>query len=440
MKMKIKSEAIIYFVGLASIILLPNHDIFNFLFQGSPLVVWKQFLSVILLGATVSYMFFGISGGEIGLPRRLIASLLVATLFFGAFSIILGLGMLRVAYGAIGYIGFVGGIAFSHVILKKNYFLDILNVFFWLGLFCSVGVIFDYYTPYFDFLPRSGGVGIEEQAANDYLRRASFLFGTSTIVYPFLSFCVISSAMQFLRFHVLIYFLRFLLLAMIAIGAMYLTGSRAGFFLMLTLFGGVLFFVSQAFSNKIKLFFAFFAVFVFPLVIYFALEVFNQGEMADRYSSTFTSDSEGNDHRFYVWQLGMQLFGDFGLVSIIGKGLGSSLGMIDDGYAYTSHFESSIFQSFSEGGVIGLFLRFFPILVMIFVGLYRRRSLAPVEKILFFWVILYFLSVSTSPTAGAYHTQFVYFLVCGLLLSNKTKNIINGGDVDNKFRVSGVSK
>lgn len=36
-------------LGFILIILLPNHDIFNFLFQGTPLVIWKQLMGMLLV-------------------------------------------------------------------------------------------------------------------------------------------------------------------------------------------------------------------------------------------------------------------------------------------------------------------------------------------------------------------------------------------------------
>lgn len=410
-------------LGLFLIIVLPNHDIFNFLFQGTPLVVWKQLMGILL----IILSFVCIESTRIndrGLSRiRLLQRLLfIIILILAIASFFNGLSLMRISYGAIAYLGFAGALGFSHLCLIKNKFFQTLNLFFYVGLFCSIGITMDYFFPILDFLPRASDAGLEDQILFGYLRRASFLFGASTIVYPFLSFSIVAISIILSQDKTNKNIIKFFLLTFLSILAIYLTGSRSNLILILVFLTLIFLFTFSFLSLQKKI------IFVAPLIalpLFFDLLfgfVYQSESLTDRYLDAFSPDAAGNDNRFIVWQKGLDLFNNFGANFIVGNGIGSTLGMINDGFPYTGHYESSFFQSFSEGGIFGIILRYLPFFFAAVTLLLKNYAWSPIEKIIFLWLVTYVFSVSVSPTAGAYHTQFVYFFACGIALQMSLVN------------------
>lgn len=403
-------------------------------------MIWKQLLAVMLLLLSFSYLETANlnHGGapKLALLQRL---LLVTAIILAIASFLNGLPLLRIAYGSIAYLGFAGALGFAHVCLIRNRLLQTLNLFFYVALLCSFGIVLDYFFPLFDFLPRVSGNEFETQIARGYLRRASFFFGASTTVYPFLSFSIASIAITLQKAQTKTNITKFVVLASSTAFATYLTGSRANFLLLLAFLAAV-FFIAFSFLTLSKKALLLIPFFFLPASLDLVFGFIYQGEgLAARYADAFSSNASGNIDRFEAWSKGWALFSELGMNFIVGNGVGSSLGMLNDGFPNTGHYESSFFQGFSEGGTFGLVLRYLPLLFASAVLILQKRPWSAIEKIIFLWLALYFASVFVSPTAAAYHTQFVYFFVCGVALQmrlvrkivdNSHQEIMNNGSLE----------
>lgn len=417
--MRISLGSVVSGLGYAAIFLLPNHDLFNYVFQGTPLVVWKQALALLLIVASASWLYL-VRHNRVGLGeiRTLLRLLLFLSALLILYSLALGISATRIIYGAIGYVGYSAFTVFACIVIVRGHAEKLLRVLFLVILVGAIGIVADYFLPILDFLPRSEGNEYETQLAAGYLRRAAFLFGASTTVFPALSFGVVAAAILYIQKRSVARLLAFALLFAVSLVAIYLTGSRANLLLYLS-FATVVYLgvIGQSRVGK-ALALVGIPVLLAPLLMRSAEEYLVQFyNLSGRYLDPFSSQAEGNDHRFYVWGQALSLFESFGIESVLGHGLGTTVNTIDDGFAYSTHYESSFFQAFYEGGAAGVLLRYGPAAFAVYSLMSRRAIRMTADgRLLLAWLIWYCVAISVAPTAGAYHTQMVYFITCGMAL------------------------
>lgn len=415
-------ERRLYAVGCVLLAVLPNADLLNFVLAETPLVVWKQVLSIVVtlvaipvaarLGETAP-------GGSASAARRLLVALGSALAALTASSLIQGVSAARLAYALIAYGGFAAFLLFGHAALSLGRLPSVLRLLVVLGTFSGLGLLVDYLSPVFDFLPRSAALTFAEAAGGEFLRRAAFLFGASTTIFPFVALTVLASFL--VLDHDPRRSVRLLALANLVVvpAGLAVTGSRAQLVLCAALFVCVLA------GKAVYLRQAGFALLAAGILVaggYWALDRWAssaQGDLlASRYSDQFAEDAEGNDARYANWRAGGELLlAPPGLDSVFGVGLGRSMGMIDDGEPPIPHYESSLFQAFAEGGVLALAVRYGPALVGLWFTLGPLLRGSFVAYLLFVWIALYCVSVTVAPTASAYHTQVAFFLAVMLSLA-----------------------
>ncbi|WP_170164747.1 O-antigen ligase family protein [Thiocapsa rosea] len=415
--MVVNNQKLLLWLGFASIILLPNHDIFNYLFKGTPLFIWKQALAFMLLVTSIQYAS-RMANSLIGSSSvRKLGSILIYLIVFAALlGLANGLSLIRVAYGSIAYVGFMGMMVFASLVVQRKMLHTVLNTFVFLGLFIGCGLIFDYFTSYLSFLPRAADLSITEQLDGGHLRRVGFFLGSVNVGFPFLSFCLVAAALVLKKRRNSAALLRYSSLLLVLILGTYLTGSRSSIMLLISfaMILTVLAFKGLSLSKKFQFFI--YAAAALPFVMTYASSfVFQADMLMARYSNALDQSALGNDLRYVVWQEGLALFQDAKLY-VVGNGVGSSLAMIQDGFTSTGHYESSFFQSFSEAGLAGLVIRYFPGVYCIWLLIFRGCRISFVEKSLLLWLVFYVVSVSGAPNAAAYHTQMTYFFVVGLSL------------------------
>jgi len=420
-------EKRIYFLGIGLLLILPNHDIINWLVSGTPLLLWKQILSLILLTLALRLIFKkkSLQNKDLNSIRKIFLLILFVTAFLSATALAQQLSIIRISYALIAYIGFIGGVAVSISIINLKSVLSFLKITSILGIFLSLGIIFDYFTGYLDFLPRaSDDNDIVTQLSEGYLRRASFLFGTSTVVLPFLNFCFLASTIMLnsKKESSNYYFIALVLMPI----SIYLTGSRSQ--LILTMIS-VIFSITISYKNiflRKNILFMILTIFSFLVVFLSYINTSYQSELlVERYLDTFNSDASGNDVRYEQWNKAIKLFTDQDIEIIIGSGIGSSMGMINDGYSNIDHYESSFFQAYAEAGYFGLFIRYFPLITSLYY-LFKSGIKNRINLIFIAWFLIYFLSIFSAPTASAYHTQYVFFLMVGFSIQiNRFKKSLN---------------
>ena len=97
-----------FYLFTLGIFLLANSQVFNFFFRFGPLIVWKQLLCAVLHLIVLKHFFLGHSSMRSCRPLVLYYFIsMSAVTCLGIFSVLNGLGLMRVAYGAIFIIGFI---------------------------------------------------------------------------------------------------------------------------------------------------------------------------------------------------------------------------------------------------------------------------------------------------------------------------------------------
>ncbi len=422
--MKLSLNRTVLTLGYAAMLLLPNHDLFNYIFRSTPLVVWKQVLALLLLLSAAGWLLYAKrSRTRVVSIGKMLSALVLLCGTLTLYSLLLGISGVRIAYGVVGYIGFAGFAVFACIVKEKDGTENLFNTLFFLSLVGALGIIADYFTPILDFLPRSEGNEYETQLSMGYLRRAAFLFGASTTIFPLLSMGLVAAATLYISNRTRTRLFMLITLLFLTLAALYLTGSRANL-LLYSSFSAVVYLVAirQSAPGKRVVLLAL-PFLVSPLLLstvaYYA-EQFDA--LRGRYLDPFSSQALGNDHRYYVWGRALDMFNRLGIESVLGHGLGTTVSTIDDGFEYSTHFESSFFQAFYEGGAIGLLLRYLPVIVVFYSILSRASARKEIQnKLLIAWLIWYVIAIAIAPTAGAYHTQMAYFLACGLALYGRSR-------------------
>lgn len=403
---------------LACLVMLPNMDWFNYLALGTPLVIWKQAFSVFLLLA-----FFPVFANLVKDPSSqsasrlllLIAVMVVCTIVATLFSISNGIQAYRLSYGLIAYIGFMPLVLLPFLLLKFSKPQYLFNIIIVVGVFSGIGLILDYTTDILAFLPRSEEVS--EAAKLLTVRRATFLFGAPTTIYPTLSFAM--AMLMYLAIEQRGFFRRFAYFALIALMLVgfILTGSRSQVVLALALLA--LGSVGWVYYSKDRVFGIFVlcaSVVALTFASSYGLGKAQQGEyLFDRYKSAFSKENAGNDVRYEEWSKGFELITTNMAVATVGVGIGSSAAQIEnDGYEATSHYESTLFQSFSEGGIFGFLLRYAPGFFALFFLLFSFQQKSYLRFMIGVWLMTYFASIFSAPTAAGYHVQATYYIAAGL--------------------------
>lgn len=410
---KLSITSVFRWTCLICFVLYPSHILASYLFIGSPLQPWRQMLSITMVSISVVYLT---NSKKISRELFLIFLMLTATFLLALYSAWQGYSLMRIAYAALSIIGVSGALMIESITtrLPENQH-PWRRLYGPMLLYLSLGLIFDYFTDAFQGLPRAEASNDLENLGLGSLRRASFLFGASTLVYPFLSFCFIGflvSSASLNRAKVIVYWL----LTSIAMGV---TLSRAGILCWFALSAlMVLSLQGRLFTGRMFIILGF-AIVVFDILIEsVASLIFLQPDLVlERFSNPLAETDSSNSARFNLWLDGLKLF-QARPELFVGFGLGSTMSQIPDGMPVASHYESSLFQSMHEGGLVGLFIRYCPAGYAA-VQLLKHPSALKSLKIRLYasWLVLFLIITTAAPTAGAYHNQLAYFYVCGLLIS-----------------------
>lgn len=413
-----RTEKALWVFQLIALCLLPNHDLLNWLFAGTILVAWKQALVAVIsiLAASLLFSRFRPEERRRLLPiKRLVTSLLLITTILILASYANSLTTYRILYGAVGYTGCVGFMVVPVGMRGQTRTDTLLRVAAYVGIIGCLGLITDYFTSYCSFLPRVNEYTAAFESRMESLRRAAFLFGASTIIYPFLSFSLLAAAILLKgsggRKGAALMFA----LCLLVPAATFLTGSRATFLLSASFAVVCLTLLSRSMRGYTAVMFTLVVLVCISAVPGAIVQHIPQASMLiQRYQEASKVDAAGNELRFSAWKDALQLFTTLGWDDAVGVGLGSSIRM-NDGRQQTSHYESSFFQSYSECGILGLVLRYFPGVIALWTLLFKRRAELSIQVLGTAWFALYFMNVSTSPTAAALHTEMVYFLTVGVV-------------------------
>lgn len=413
----IKISGVAYFSCWICVFALPNHDLFNYFFSGTPLSIWKQVFALLITLFALRWAL----RPSYGVPSEVVKKKLFLFLIFGCalyalWSLLMGLSVARVAYGSLAYVGFAGFLMFSSLVFSRGDRFTLYRIIVVLSLVGSIGIVFDYVTGFFLFLPRAEGITLDYLEAHNVVFRAAFLFGASTIVFQFLAFGLLVSSIGAGQSRLFTRYVGFMAISVTILMALFLTGSRAGFYLGLLSFClGYLLAAPRGTAVAWHLFTAF-IVTLFVAADFRLLDELLVTDNFDRFLNAFNAADDGNENRLYRWRQGLNEMTSISPEWFLGHGIGATISIFDDGFEPSTHFESSVFQAFYEGGGGLLILRYTATMVALSayaVTKERTREMTALAGFLF----LHFISTAIAPTFGAYHTQMVYFLAAGLLIS-----------------------
>ncbi|ELS03110.1 hypothetical protein Xen7305DRAFT_00028300 [Xenococcus sp. PCC 7305] len=253
-------------------------------------------------------------------------------------------------------------------------------------------------------------------------RRGSFFIGGSTSVYPILSLGILSSVILFnLEGEKRKYLWGMILnLSLVWLGCFF-SLSRAPVLLASAMIGYLVlrfFLLSRKSKSQRKMLIGIFcviAIITAPILQAKLYEKINTKAL-NILSSGLSTEELANYKRYYAWYQGILLFTDS--ESYIGYGLGTSNVAVKknkllryDQYNY--HYESAIFSTFSEGGIVGLIVILLPFFIIIF---YSQKT--PNRDVYIIWVFLLVINLCAAPIYG-YPSQLAYFVGMSFCLATK---------------------
>jgi len=402
---------------------LMNAIQFNFIAKGTFFYGWKQFIALLMLGQVVIVTRkFGVRGK--GIDSRLIwwvwlSVILVVAL--SAMTLFAGLSILRIAHAAVAYIGFCGFAFAPKLAGIGKWQRGFLKSISFLGVFCGVGLVVDYFYNVFDLLIQiTGGVPEYQEWADRYVGtfyRSTFLFESPSNIFPILSLsiiCLIFLGETARRLPVRILY-RVAILPIIF--GIFVTLTRAQWILTAILIAGFGVVTGKPGLRGAARRFGVICFLAITVLVMFRETVLRGTygqEIIERMTIGMTLASSDHEERFWQWEDGLKLFAEPSLTWVTGHGLGTTMAQIDDGQPLASHFESSIFQCFYEGGVGGLVLRLW-MPAAVFIVLKRSgTSSGSRGRLLKLWVVCYVLAIGVAPTANSYHAQAALALSLGL--------------------------
>lgn len=416
---KMKQNIAIFIITI-SLLLYPNHDLFNFILNSTPLSPWKQFLALVFYAPIISWL---LKNSRISKIDKIKKNLLLSYAFLGyiyiLYSLIIGMSLFRALYGLLAYSGLASFLYYSSFLKSIDYRTKIYLTASYISAFCSFGLIFDYFTDFLKFLPRSEGLTNDYYEIYEATKRSAFFFGASTLTFQVQSFGLLSTALVLSKFNSIKSYILFILTSTLNLYGIYLTGSRTSFYLLILIFLTGLHIAGLKLNSQ-KRFLLIIIILPMLLPIYY-FGIYNLN--LERFIYVFSAQDDGNLNRFKFWTDGLTLMTDITPEWFLGHGLGSTLGNVNDGLTAGPHYESSVFQAFYEGGLGLIFYRYLAAIIAlkIYISQFKFRSNETTALAILLMSIT--LSTFVAPTFGAFHNQLIYFLVAGLLITLSTKNL-----------------
>ena len=409
------------------IVLIAHAAPINILAPRTGMHLWKQALAVVAFLVFLLNVSYLTSGFRVPFFKSIYVYFLVtavSVVLMVVSSVFHGFSFLRISYALLAYVGFLSMILVPLLSIYASRERQFVNFFAVLAIFGGLGLVVDYYFNVYEILAGIMGSPLSyiqrmERYAGGF-RRAQFLFGAPTAVFPYLSLGLVCLFLRLREGGAL----RWKILSVIGIlsvtAGLFLTGSRVNWVLSL-LFIPLAAIGAAIYGGRARILY----ILAIPILIALAAFTVNwalsrsdqQQMLVDRAGEMIGGDT--NISRFEQWGEGLRLFGpDASYAIFAGHGLGACMSQIPDGAPVHTHYESSILFTFYEGGFLGLFVRFWPAVLAFFIVLVKRRR-SYLHYLIGLWVICYMASAFANPGAGAYDAQTALYIILGMAATSE---------------------
>ncbi len=336
--------------------------------------------------------------------------------------------VLVIGYIALSYLSFYP-LIYLIIFLKRKpkFFKKIIMFSIILYSLISIGIVYDA----FGGLTKTPIIGErlvaleKEQKSKIYgyrgeQRRGSFLMESSTIVFPvlstsFLAISVLNTSSLDKKRNI---FSISLITSTVIWLACFFSLSRTPLFLISAMIFCFFAKIAGIGTTKKLLRQIGFVTFIVTLLIastQVQSYLYNQidSSAVDAFNSGISSEDIANKKRFQAWGRGLELFTEES-EAWLGNGLGTSRVGLEKylGSKAEYHYESSLLSSLSEAGIIGIFIEILPLLVVIYVVIYKRAN-----NIFIVWALLFLVNLFAAPIT-AYSTMFARYLGMGLCIAS----------------------
>ncbi len=389
-------------------ILLITTGIGNAVFGGTILAGWKQF--IVIIGYFLC-LFMVKNTAEL---RRIYLATMLLQFTWVVTSLIAGLSLEVVFYNLFYYSAWIPFFMWA-ARGGTEYYLERYGKFtFYLAILCGFGLIIDSKTDIFLFLA-SRQVELDVDyflLHSEVAKRSAFIFTTSTLVMPVLGGMI---AIGLLGNPSPVRLAISAILILIAI----LTSATAN---SVVIGSGIL--LGMLMHLGVKPLRIVSAIAVFSLVFYFVLPMLGDENFVTKQIESIASrqsfDSEGNLGRLWYWGNALDHINNFSILEhIIGSGLGTSNTNNGNQLVFHTHGESSFFQAYLEGGLIGLSFRLLPFLLITTLVKYSDPKKRP--YLIIGYIVPVFLIDSIAPIFGNIASQAILgFLIGKLYLGKKS--------------------
>lgn len=371
-------------------IFLLTGGVWNWLFKGSILASWKQILIAVL---HISVLFILRSKKDVRLFWSIVG-IQVALVFVSIFR---GLPIDSVIYNIYFYgawlpFYFYAKYGYVNILLHRHQ--KALTIFI---VISAIGLIVDLSSDVFNAL-------VDREFDNDFLleidsaKRAAFIFTTSTLVMPIVG--MLAALTLWIKYEKKSAAIIIISCTAAAVSTATLS---ANIILVLLVFGIVV----NRFADKSKTGWItlFGLVFVFFVLAQLQVDIFDK-----QLERIFTNDakSDSNVGRLILWNAATDTIVGFNIFEHL---FGLGIGVTNDRLMQSalSHGESSLFQSYIEGGFLGLYLRLLPFWIAL-------RHIGKKNTVLTFPLFGYFIGICVAPIFGNAANQALMGTIAGVLV------------------------
>jgi hypothetical protein len=393
-----------YFFILFMVSGLPNAFL-----TGTFLAGWKQVILVIC---------FAMSYSLISQKNGLLWQIFIATLFVQITliftSMLSGLTATTTFYNLFYYTAWIPFFIWSASGGAAYYLAKYSNFTFYLVVACGVGLAIDSKTDLFLFLAsRQAELDLDYFSQHlEVTKRSAFIFTTSTLVMPVLSAMIVVGL--FCNQTIM----RMAISTTVMVIGILTSGTTNSIIMSGGLLLGMLMKLGFKSFRIIGVSLAFVTLFFLTIPMLGGDEFI--AKQIEPIKGHITLEDEGNVGRLWHWGMAIDDMESFSIIEhIVGSGLGTTNNNNGNQIVLHTHGESSFFQAYLEGGILGLMLRILPFILA--VKLFSVNNLINRSYLTLGYLIAIFLVDAIAPLFGNIPSQALLGFLIGEMYRKNIK-------------------